>query len=199
MHMRTSSFLRISLAGFLIASSPVSGQEVILTIDYAGTGNIVYEVDTLGDVNGDGCDDILLGSPFVRVGGIRRGKVYVYSGRDGTLLWQSDLSVSASRSTGDLNGDHVPDLLAGRTNRERAHIVRAISGTDGEELWATVFDNLQAGSSSSGQLGGYRYPLRQVDDFDGDRDPEVFAIQTDGTTVSMSLLADTFHQRHLQR
>ena len=64
----------------------------------------------LPDANGDGVADILTCAPFQSVDGVPHGRVYLYSGKDGSLIRQHDgargdlLGLSVS-SAGDLDGD----------------------------------------------------------------------------------------------
>jgi hypothetical protein len=84
---------------------------------YAGFG---ASITGLGDVNGDGVPDIAVGAPFQTVNGnVNQGKMYVFSGKDGSLLYSiPDPNPQANAyfgalfvtATNDLNGDGVPDL-----------------------------------------------------------------------------------------
>ncbi len=70
-----------------------------------------------GDLNGDNYGDFIVGAP--RTGFI--GKVYAYSGQDGSLLWSVDgfgfggglgLGTAAGK-VGDVTGDGVPEVVVG--------------------------------------------------------------------------------------
>jgi hypothetical protein len=76
------------------------------------------DVDGTGDLNGDGHADFIVGSPrFENLAANSRGRVYVYSGADGSLLYHHDgrylglLGIAVS-GAGDVNRDGVPDYLA---------------------------------------------------------------------------------------
>lgn len=95
-----------------------------------------------GDVNGDGYGDVLVGALGASFTFTQSGRVYLFSGKDGTVLWSRDgLSPQAQLGSavglvGDVNGDGVPDQVAGamgagEDGRGRAYI---LSGVDGEIL-----------------------------------------------------------------
>jgi hypothetical protein len=85
-------------------------------------------VDIVGDVNGDGYDDIAVGAPNLYFGGAHRGQVFIFFG--GTEGWTTNMSAanadasyvgeaiddmagSAVAGAGDVNGDGFDDFLVG--------------------------------------------------------------------------------------
>lgn len=117
---------------------------ILLTFFGVGGEELGQAVSNIGDVNNDGTPDVLIGSP----GGIRGSCpacVRVYSGFDGTPLLtitngdpESKLGASVA-SAGDVNGDGVPDIIAGAPS---ASIVNqgdgaayVYSGANGDQIF----------------------------------------------------------------
>ncbi len=109
------------------------GFKILGEADFDNSGN---SVSTIGDVNGDGIDDLLIGAPFSDLNGTSSGTTYVVfgkdvsvdgafaaeiqlSGLDGTNGFKiigeaaSDLSGRSVSAAGDVNGDGIDDLLIG--------------------------------------------------------------------------------------
>jgi len=73
----------------------------------------------LGDINGDGHSDVLVGAPQKAAPGVQQGRVYVYSGLDSTLLCRAN-GEGANHRFGegvarvkDIHGDGIPDFVVG--------------------------------------------------------------------------------------
>ncbi len=84
-----------------------------LVSDEPGDG-FGFVADTIGDLNGDGASEIAIGALRNNAGGTLAGKVFVYSGRDGTLLSTIpgspfDRLGHGVAGIGDANLDGVPD------------------------------------------------------------------------------------------
>ncbi len=98
----------------------------VAATDYFGTS-----VAGAGDINKDGYDDIIVGSPYADTPSvINSGVVFVYSGADGTILFQKDGHLSSDEfgnsvaNAGDVNGDSYPDFIVG------ARTMTTSGGTD---------------------------------------------------------------------
>jgi hypothetical protein len=96
-------------AGRIYAYSTKS-RKLLWLVDGAAGDRLGVTVETAGDVNGDGTDDV------VATGG---GKAHVYSGKDGSALLSlaspGALPLRAASSAGDVNRDGHADILAGAT------------------------------------------------------------------------------------
>lgn len=116
-----------------------------------GTG-----VESAGDVDGDGTQDVVAGAPY-------SGRAYVYSGKDGHTLFtlraenDSDAFGQHVSSAGDVDHDGHADVLIGAPSNNaggrgagRAYLY---SGKDGHLLSALTGE--RAGDAFGSTVGGY--------------------------------------------
>lgn len=117
-------------AAYVVFGTPSSGSlsqaDVMFLGDEAGA-RAGQSLASLGDINGDGCDDLAIGAPFSDRGGDRSGIVYIFFGgaeRSGTYSVKdanAKLVGASSRDgagfsitgVGDVNGDRTQDFLIG--------------------------------------------------------------------------------------
>ena len=129
-----------------------------------------YSAAGLGDVSGDGMNDIIAGEPFAN----SEGKVYVYHGSNGTLKYTLTGTESGGQFgtsvaiVGDLNGDGKDDFAVsepaagnGGTNRGIAYV---ISGVDGTTALCTI------GGTVDGEFLGDK--VAAAGDVNGDGKPD---------------------------
>jgi hypothetical protein len=112
----------------------------------------------IGDVDGDKIKDIVTSAPTYGAGGqpAGPGRVYVYSGKSGKLLWtQTGETATASlgiglEAAGDVNADGISDVIAGAPGANKAYVY---SGKDAKlllTLSSGATDNEGFGNSASG-------------------------------------------------
>lgn len=119
----------------------------------------------LGDVDGDRISDVVTSAPSFSVLGQSTGKVYVYSGKTGELLWsktgEKGESLGAGlESAGDVNGDGIGDVIAGSPPTGKAYV---FEGRTGRLIWA-----LSAGEPGARFGRGTSFAGDQDDDGCGD-------------------------------
>jgi len=92
---------------------------------WADGDNFGYSVATAGDVNGDGFDDVIAGSPNNDLGGTDAGQAYIYFGRAimNSIYYVADIALTGAgtndnfgrsvSTAGDVNGDGFDDVIVG--------------------------------------------------------------------------------------
>jgi hypothetical protein len=120
----------------------------------------------IGDVDGDGVNDVTTSAPTNNEGGQAAGKVYAYSGKTGQLLWERVGPAGAQlglgiEAAGDVNADGVPDVIAGGPGVGRTWVY---SGRNGEDL-------LVLEAEAEGDVFGRK--VSDVGDVDGDGHDDV--------------------------
>ncbi len=143
------------IPGYAVALSGLDGTLLITVSGVTVDERFGSSVAGIGDVNGDGKDDFVVGAPFEQpTPGVWAGVVHVYSGANGSQLYALSGSGSsrfgyAVASVGDCNGDAVPDFAVGSPFESSGPVgehgaVRVFSGSNGTPLWSfpgTVFQD----------------------------------------------------------
>ncbi len=122
----------------------------------------------VGDVDKDGVTDVVISATGNPPYGDTRGKLYLYSGKSGKLLWKVEGKPGALLGTGleaagDVDGDGVPDVAAGAPGEDAVYL---FSGKDGHVLQRL------AGGARDHDLGT---AVSGIGDLDGDGAPDILA------------------------
>lgn len=145
----------------------IYGPEVV----NGGAGAFGAKVVSAGDVDLDGTPDILVGARlFSTPGCFLCGRVYLFSGASGQVIWKWDADRTmdefgwAIAGIGDVNGDGPADVVISQPGYFFPSIefpgkVYAFSGATGEELWS------REGEFPAGHFG---ISVDNAGDFNGD-------------------------------
>jgi len=130
-----------------------------------GDGGWVYQVDARYDYNLDGHLDILAATGD-DANGTGPKRIYCLDALTGESIWECNTNGPNFAVIGieDINGDYVPDALAGASNgEETVGRIYGIDGTDGGIIW------------SMNTAGSSVWALEQLDDLNGDGVKDVMA------------------------
>ena len=110
----------------------------------------------VGDCDRDGVDDVGLSAPTKALSGPAAGRLYVYSGKSGKLLFTRDGKPgdqlgNGLEAAGDVNADGIPDVVAGAPGAAGGRgQVLVFSGQDGSPLLTLTGERAGDGFGSRG-------------------------------------------------
>ena len=174
--------ITLGLAGAIAALAPGSEAQfvepdaaVLYTLVREAPGDSFGFVGAaIGDLDGDGASELIIGAPRNGAGGNLAGRAYVHSGRTGLLLNTVTGTPfkrigSAVAGVGDVNGDGVPDYAVGGPGTLGGPVpqigrVVVVSGSD-----HSVIHDISRG----GHLSSFGYDLNTAGDVNGDGRPDI--------------------------
>lgn len=161
-------------------------------VTLAGFGRSVVNV---GDLNGDGADDVAIGSTGQDTA---LGRVDVYSGKTGDRLWSASGADAgfgrAIVAIADVSGDGVRDIAISSPGLDGKGMVAIYSGADGSLRTSILGDSFGAAdgaafgwSIATGDLNGDAIPDLAIGaPNDGPQGAgRVYLVSADGTSIGM--------------
>lgn len=134
-----------------------------------------YAVASLGDVNGDGVPDMVIGVPKKDASEDEPdvGTAYIFSGANGSLIREvaspdqtaNSRFGSAVANAGDVDHDGVNDILIGEPGASKVYVFSGATG-------ALIFTMISPASSNADKLPSFGSAVAGGKDLDGDGTPD---------------------------
>jgi len=107
-------------------------------------GNIIFSSPALGDIDGDGKLEVVVGS--------LDSKLYALNGEDGSKLWEFTAGdgIYSSPALGDIDGDGKLEVVVGSWDNK----LYALNGEDGSKLWEFTTGEEIYSSPALGDIDG---------------------------------------------
>jgi FG-GAP repeat protein len=176
----------------LTAQAVGGGHQTLYQFDGPGTSTSYGQaMADAGDVNGDGIEDLIVGAFQAQPGGrVRAGSAYVYSGANGSLLYQWDGAFTfnelgkAVAGIGDINHDGYDDLLVGAPGVEKS----GMSSVGAADLYSGIDGSLIVRLRGVAEFDFFGGHLAPAGDMDGDGTPD-FLVSSSGADPFGSVFA----------
>lgn len=157
----------------VLSGNPASYGQVLLTLwgPEANSG-FGYALAGMGDVNADGHDDLLVGSPLAGAANPSQGLAFIVSGHDGSIIHTLEGSGASGAGfgrgvagVGDLDGDGITDAVVAASFEQAAYVFSGATGLP-------ILPPLTADPGATGNFG--HFFVGRLGDVSGDGVPDIY-------------------------
>jgi hypothetical protein len=161
----------LSNAGSAYIYSSVTGNLIRQYNSISAGDNFGYQISSIGDIDGDNLDDVLIGAYPADPGGLAyAGSVYIYSSGTGNLIRQyngaaaSDYFGYSIASISDMDGDGKDDVLVGAIAADPG----GLSGAGSAYIYSSGTGNLIRQYNGEAADDWFGNSISSISDIDGD-------------------------------